>query len=222
MTLDERPRARGRRPGSARPPRRGRSGRLRGAGTPPSRPAVGGRAAHARRPRGGRRRRAGRTGLGLPGRPHLPRAVGRHDLAAPHHGERLSGPGPQGRLPTYRARRRTTEQPRTRSSNPHESAEAPAERERTAPRAPRAPWRRCPPTSGPPSSWWTCRAIRSPRRPRSSTCPTGHGEEPVRPRPGPTAAAAHPSAGRRAGVARLRGGGRNRTEGTSVPADGSK
>ena len=50
-------------------PRRRRPGRLRRAGPPAPRPAVGGRAAHPRRPRGGRRRAAGRPALGLPGRP---------------------------------------------------------------------------------------------------------------------------------------------------------
>ncbi|CUM39887.1 hypothetical protein BN2537_8739 [Streptomyces venezuelae] len=67
---------------------------------------MGGGAAHAGGPRGGRRRPPGRPAVRLPGRPYLPGPVGRHNLAPPHHGERLSRPCPQGRLPQNLARRR--------------------------------------------------------------------------------------------------------------------
>ena len=47
-----------------------------------------------RRPRGRRRRAAGRAAVGAPRRGPVPRRGGGHHLAAPHRGERLPGPAP--------------------------------------------------------------------------------------------------------------------------------
>lgn len=63
----------------------------------------------------------------LPGRPYLPWPVSRHDLAAPHHRERLSRPGPQGGF-TQDVPVDDTER-LEQLLEPHESAEAPAERQ---------------------------------------------------------------------------------------------
>ena len=53
---------------------------------------------------------------------------------------------------------------------PHESAAAPAERNDLHRELLAALAHPARPTSGPRSSWWTCRATRSPRPPASSMC----------------------------------------------------
>ena len=82
---------------AAGPACRGGPRRLRRTGRPPPGPALGGGPAHPGRPRGGRGRPAGRPGLGVPRRTHLPGAFRGHHLAAPHRGERLPGPCPAQR-----------------------------------------------------------------------------------------------------------------------------
>ena len=145
--------ARRRRRAAARPRRR-RPRRLRRAGPPAPRPAVGGGPAHPRRPRGGGRRPAGRAAVGLPGGRPVPRRLGGHHLAAPHRGQRLPGPDPAPPGPPDRAAARDGRHDRRRRADRGHRA-----------RGPRRPWPRCPSSSGPRWCWWTCRATRWPRRP---------------------------------------------------------
>ena len=126
---------------------------------------MGGRGAHPRRPRGGRRRAAGRAAVGLPRRRVVPRRRARHDVAPPHRRQRLPRPGAPAAV------RATVPLPEQEAADPRDGGLGwPAGRRWMSSRRRSAS---CRSTSGRRSCWSTCRAGRSPRPRRCSACPTG-------------------------------------------------
>ena len=134
-----------------------------------------------RRPRGGVRRPPGRPGLRLPRRRVLPRRRGRHDLAAPHRGQRLPRPDapPEGATdgPAAAGGRRDGV---AAWLDPRETSTGSSCGWRSTSRC-----ARCPTTSARPLVLVDIEGLSGGRGGRAPRHPRGHGEEPVLARTGP-------------------------------------
>src|SRR5271157_2899083 len=142
---------------------------------------MGGGAAHGLRSRGGRRRASGRDGLRVPPGRRLSRRVRRHHVAAPDRGERVAGPAAPPRRqarPVRRGRAGVRGPGRAgRRSRTRRGYQAGRGRRAADPAAA---------TAGRARRGRHARLLRGRRR-RHLGHVAGHGEEPLRPRPGPAA-----------------------------------
>ena len=131
---------------------------------PPQGPAVGGRGAHARGPRGSGRRPPGRDDLGVPAGQRVPRRLGGDHLAAPHRRQRLPRPAPAAGGQARRQRAGRTRPWTSLAARAARARRGGRQRDRRSMSWPRCG--PCRPTSGPRWCWWTCSATRwrTPRR----------------------------------------------------------